>query len=601
MAVSQPTCPGNSQGAICKFCKHPDTCVPFSSPLRRTSLSMAWQCLKQHDAQHEAATAQFLFKVISQQWHGSVTSNMMRQRPKSDMSRFRFHTEIISNDTRQREICTEKILWPPDDEVGNKKLLVGFLPFQTDPDSQDYAKTVERLGIKIPGAFSWAVNTVNTNNILPDGYKMQFEFYDSMGNEVTSTKKVTDLFCKNATAIFGPESTCHVEGTVAAAYNRVMFSYACTNEILHDKTKYKTFARTNPSETTVIRRNYTVLMKWFWDQSPIFPALFYLRVANAFIRTAHKSFRIVELYDTYLYQSCEGVKIPTRNTCSYVDPTDYANMRASINRSLLEMALSLKFPPTPNNPPPTPNQPTIPEKAYRQKSYRPYSATCIYDLPLKDTTIIEIHNDPSRYYQNHSAPQNELTNSFRGGGPSSGSPKLQCRYPKHRGPQSPHIPSSPPNPNVKHEMVNTEYLPKAPNPPLQKDLCIFGLIDCYNPILTVGMHDCLDVNTNENVITKKLENIRKEKDGEEVIDISEDEDKNKSNEKDNVDQGEERKQENDGINNEEVEKGKQENNNENSDEIKKKEEKNKCWYWLNKKCKYENINLELNGYRERRK
>ena len=146
----------------------------------------------------------------------------------------------------------------------------------------------------------------------------------------------------------------------------------------------------------------------------------------------------------------------------------------------------------------------------------------------------------------------------------------------------------------------------------------------------VGMHDCLDVNTNESrhglkwfccecdehfskqiqplirniefkgfseketqrnkldVITKKLENIRKEKDGEEVIDISEDEDKNKSNEKDNVDQGEERKQENVGINNEDdVEKGKQENNNSNSDETNKKEEKNKCWYWLNKKCKYE--------------
>ncbi|CAL4168958.1 unnamed protein product [Meganyctiphanes norvegica] len=106
-------------------------------------------------------------------------------------------------------------------------------------------------------------------------------------------------------------------------------------------------------------------------------------------------------------------------------------MRDNINSSLLDMALSLKYdynpivslptlyhlpdgvhftevtnssimnnatihikqvldrsPPAPNNPPQIIDQPSIPEKCFRQKSYRPYSQVPIENIPkLMDLVV----------------------------------------------------------------------------------------------------------------------------------------------------------------------------------------------------------------------
>lgn len=245
--------------------------------------------------------------------------------------------EVIKNTAIQTENCSKKKLWPPKETLGNKTILVGFLPYQTDVVSRPGANTVEKLGIKIPGAFSWAVDYVNNNLILPEGYKMQFEVYDTKGSEVISTKHVTDLLCRNASAIFGPENTCHVEGTIAAAYNRVMMSYACSNDILKNKKKYKTFARTNPSELSIISATIEVLKQNNWYKFSILYDEKQITVMEQLVAAAkiwNMTINHKELYNR------ENVTVFLQNSKASTRIYVYVGHLLHVNELLISMAMS---------------------------------------------------------------------------------------------------------------------------------------------------------------------------------------------------------------------------------------------------------------------
>nr|ABC94531.1 receptor guanylyl cyclase II +9 isoform [Gecarcinus lateralis] len=147
--------------------------------------------------------------------------------------------------------------WPENvSDTDEKYLFVGFLPTR-----QGGRK--ERLGIKIPGAFTYSAEQVNEKGILPEGYKLKYEFFDTRGEEVMGSSIMVDLLCRNVSAVFGPEHTCFVEGTIAEGHNLPMLSYGCTNEIA---SKFKTFVRTNPSEIYVIRTAVAAMKHNNWTR-----------------------------------------------------------------------------------------------------------------------------------------------------------------------------------------------------------------------------------------------------------------------------------------------------------------------------------------------
>ncbi|XP_042220127.1 receptor-type guanylate cyclase Gyc76C-like isoform X2 [Homarus americanus] len=154
--------------------------------------------------------------------------------------------------------CVQTNEWPKFDN-NTKSILVGFLLTRL-------GKMRERLGLKIPGAFSYAVEDVNNRSVLPENYQMRFEVHDTEGLEDLGSKSVVDLLCKGVSAIFGPEHTCYVEGTIAQGKNLPMISYGCSNE---RASRFTTFARTNPSEKYIIKTTVATLRHNNWSKFSI--------------------------------------------------------------------------------------------------------------------------------------------------------------------------------------------------------------------------------------------------------------------------------------------------------------------------------------------
>uniref|UniRef100_A0A2P2I7Y6 Guanylate cyclase n=1 Tax=Hirondellea gigas TaxID=1518452 RepID=A0A2P2I7Y6_9CRUS len=142
---------------------------------------------------------------------------------------------------------------------GAKTLLLGVLMTQV-------GTVRERLGLKIPGAVTYAVSYVNENNILPEDYILQFQMRDTRGDVVVSTKHVTDFTCEHVNGFIGPEHTCNVEATIAAAHNLPMISYACSDATM---LPFNTFSRTNPSEKPLLRVTVETLRHFNWNKFSI--------------------------------------------------------------------------------------------------------------------------------------------------------------------------------------------------------------------------------------------------------------------------------------------------------------------------------------------
>lgn len=225
--------------------------------------------------------------------------------------------------------------WPEDvDELDDKHLFVGFLPTRRGDRR-------ERLGIKIPGAFTYSVMKVNDANILPDNYKLRYEFYDTKGEEVRGSSIMVDLLCRNVSAVFGPEHTCFVEGTIAQGQNLPLISYGCTDE---KASKFTTFVRTNPSEIYIIRTAVAAMKHNNWTRFSVIYDKDHVSTKDTLVREAKRSNMTVNHVDEYdkdrLYLILDRTKNETR---IYV----YVGHRNLVNKLLSVMSMTGMFPPGP--------------------------------------------------------------------------------------------------------------------------------------------------------------------------------------------------------------------------------------------------------------
>lgn len=121
-----------------------------------------------------------------------------------------------------------------------------------------------RQGITISGAILLALEKVNNDSsMLPDVH-IELKYGDTEGDTIKGTKLLTDMLCDNVAAFFGPEISCHVEATVAAAWNRTMISYRCADSTVSDKLKFPTFARTEAPDTQIVKSVLSVMHHHHW-------------------------------------------------------------------------------------------------------------------------------------------------------------------------------------------------------------------------------------------------------------------------------------------------------------------------------------------------
>ncbi|XP_050739311.1 receptor-type guanylate cyclase Gyc76C-like isoform X4 [Eriocheir sinensis] len=222
--------------------------------------------------------------------------------------------------------------WPENvSDSDEKYLFVGFLPTRQ-------GDRMERLGIKIPGAFTYSAERVNEKGVLPEGYKLKFEFYDTRGEEVMGSSIMVDLLCRNVSAVFGPEHTCFVEGTIAEGHNLPMLSYGCTNEIA---SKFKTFVRTNPSEIYIIRTAVAAMKHNNWTRFSVIYERDQESTKDTLVREAESSNMTVNHVIAYdeerLYLILDATKNETR---IYV----YVGHRTYVEKLLNVMAMTGMFP-----------------------------------------------------------------------------------------------------------------------------------------------------------------------------------------------------------------------------------------------------------------
>lgn len=81
------------------------------------------------------------------------------------------------------------------------------------------------LGHLISGAMRLAVEEINhSNQVLPQ-YQLDFIFNDTRGKQLKSVAAVMDQWDRGVVGYIGPEDTCYVEATMAAAQNLPMISF----------------------------------------------------------------------------------------------------------------------------------------------------------------------------------------------------------------------------------------------------------------------------------------------------------------------------------------------------------------------------------------
>ncbi|ODM95682.1 Guanylate cyclase 32E [Orchesella cincta] len=137
-----------------------------------------------------------------------------------------------------------------------------------------------RQGITISGAILLAMEKVNNDSSLLPGANLVLKYGDTEGDTIKGTKLLTDMLCEDVAAYFGPEVSCHVEATVAAAWNRTMISYRCADSTVSDKNKFPTFARTEAPDTQIVKSVLSVMHHHHWktfsiiveDPSPVLVA-----------------------------------------------------------------------------------------------------------------------------------------------------------------------------------------------------------------------------------------------------------------------------------------------------------------------------------------
>ena len=117
-------------------------------------------------------------------------------------------------------------------------------------------------------AIEVAIDRVNSENMLPFGYKLTYEIGETYGMESESIGRTAEFWrrsngtSRKVSAIIGPQETCKHEARMAASFNMPMISHYCSQREPSDKGLYQTFVRTKPSDHLVFKSVTCLLLKW---------------------------------------------------------------------------------------------------------------------------------------------------------------------------------------------------------------------------------------------------------------------------------------------------------------------------------------------------
>ncbi|CEF71158.1 Protein kinase domain and Adenylyl cyclase class-3/4/guanylyl cyclase domain and Serine-threonine/tyrosine-protein kinase catalytic domain and Extracellular ligand-binding receptor domain and Protein kinase-like domain and Periplasmic binding protein-like I domain-containing protein [Strongyloides ratti] len=121
-------------------------------------------------------------------------------------------------------------------------------------------------GSLISGALKFAIDEINSNeNLLPD-YYIKYVFNNTCDDETLSTKYFMDHWKSGVSAFIGPEMNCRTEAQMAAAQNLPIIAYKCKDEVVSNKLKYPTFARTVPAESAIAKTVVATLKEMNWKK-----------------------------------------------------------------------------------------------------------------------------------------------------------------------------------------------------------------------------------------------------------------------------------------------------------------------------------------------
>lgn len=137
-----------------------------------------------------------------------------------------------------------------------KNISVGFLINQK-------GKQVNRLGLVIPGALLIALEKVKEKFRIYPFLNWELKTpQDTLGEELTGTKIITEMICEKVSVFIGPDAnSCYIQATVAQSRNIPMISYKCSD---YKASKIDTFARTEPPDTQITKSAISLLNYYSW-------------------------------------------------------------------------------------------------------------------------------------------------------------------------------------------------------------------------------------------------------------------------------------------------------------------------------------------------
>ncbi|XP_058808902.1 receptor-type guanylate cyclase Gyc76C-like isoform X2 [Phymastichus coffea] len=144
----------------------------------------------------------------------------------------------------------------------------------------------DRQGLAISGAFSMALDEINSDPSILPNVTLLMRWNDTKGETTEATKAMIDMICDGVVAFFGPEGYCYVEAIVAQSRNIPMISYKCSD---YKASKVATFARTEPPDTQVTKSVIALLLHYNWNKFSIIAERPWLTVAKSLQEQATKS------------------------------------------------------------------------------------------------------------------------------------------------------------------------------------------------------------------------------------------------------------------------------------------------------------------------
>ena len=98
-----------------------------------------------------------------------------------------------------------------------KKLKLSFLSSTSDLRKEG--------SLQFAGAFFTALEFINTNSSILEGYRLEFLFNDTHASSLNAINAMTSQYGNDTIGFIGPDESCQCESTVAAAWNLPMLGY----------------------------------------------------------------------------------------------------------------------------------------------------------------------------------------------------------------------------------------------------------------------------------------------------------------------------------------------------------------------------------------